>query len=70
MKGKYMRRIGGIVLGALMLFGVTLATAACAFSLMNRRFFSGGRDWALISGRSGYLSDDFFTKEEGSVGKG
>ncbi|KAH1159637.1 hypothetical protein GYH30_031377 [Glycine max] len=52
------------------LFDVSLGTLACAFSLMNRRFFSGGRDWALISGRSGYLSDDFFTKEEGSVGKG
>jgi hypothetical protein len=28
MKGKYMRRIGSIILGALMLFGITLALAA------------------------------------------
>lgn len=37
MKGKYMRRIGGIVLGALMLFGVTLATAADTQAQSRRR---------------------------------
>lgn len=37
MKGKYMRRIGGIVLGAVMLFGVTLATAADTQAQSRRR---------------------------------
>ena len=37
MKGKYMRRIGGIVLGLLMLFGVTLATAAETQAQSRRR---------------------------------
>jgi hypothetical protein len=60
MKGKYMRRIGGIVLGALMLFGVTLATAADTQAQSRRRrvvivrpnpyriyrpFGFGSRDW-------------------------
>ena len=37
MKGKYMRRIGGIVLGALMLLGVTFATAADTQAQSRRR---------------------------------
>jgi len=37
MKGKYMRRIGGLVLGLLMLFGVTLATAADTQAQSRRR---------------------------------
>ena len=37
MKGKYMRRIGGIVLGALMLFGVAFATAADTQAQSRRR---------------------------------
>lgn len=37
MKGKYMRRLGGILLGAVMLFGVTLATAADAQAQSRKR---------------------------------
>lgn len=37
MKGKYMRRIGGIVLGLLMFLGVTLATAADTQAQSRRR---------------------------------
>ena len=37
MKGKYMRRIGGIVLGALMLFGLTFATATDTQAQSHRR---------------------------------
>src|SRR5688500_20307870 len=37
MKGKYMRRTGGLVRGLLMLFGVTLATAAYTQAQSRRR---------------------------------
>ena len=37
MKGKYLRKFGGIVLGALMLLGVTFATAADAQAQSRRR---------------------------------
>jgi hypothetical protein len=37
MKGKYMRRIGGIVLGAVMLLGVTFATADAQAQSKRRR---------------------------------